>query len=755
MKRDREHLLQRYLRALDAGDLDAIAQILARAAEDPTLGEMIAEIHQEYAAPSMSPVHRLNGHDPVKEIQPMTPLVMPQTRRNPAYWSLPIAAAITLLLAALILRPNLSMFTLTTDTPQPITSENIAQLTLTDTFGNGQIDSIAVSPDGTTLALATSRGLILHDTADWTAAPRPLTTIPVTQVVYNRAGTQIAGFVDNTLTLWDAETGETLAEWEAALPRYQLLGFSPDDSVIAIVECAQPDDHRFCVAFQVVFWQIDQRTEVNRIVIDRSAVNFQINADWTYLFYVTNQNEVSDLYRIDLGTSAQAVIFTGEFYLNWYFVIGDALYLWQDSDQLMVYDLGTLAPREQVRLERGLLNVLVHPQDASQRLFVDFNNRLSILGQGEPIHIPQLGTLLHQAIRDPQGAWFATLSESGLLNVRDWDTGAILHTFTQYGSDYTVLGIAGDRVVASTSETIGTTRLWDLNTRQEMIIGPIDQTTLAHFIPLTGTILYAQVEADPANAITIHRLDPATSESREVGIQRVNQGWWIGSSVDHPVFFTGVTGALTRLDTDERLRLDADFNFDQRAKVALSPDGRWFVGSVCLERMEFVQGEPYSPNECYQSELRLWDLTTQAPPILLAGNAYRHTLAPVFSADGQTIAGITCQSISRDQTEYGYESTTCVDTLITLWEAESGEVIASFAADEIQGFPALALHRLADSSLLIAAQDGETLAFWQVIDGTGRFLYALNARGNTVTFSEDGTRVMTAGAGVMQVWQVR
>lgn len=482
MNLERERLLQRYLCALDVGDLEMITQILARAADDPALGEMIAEIHQEYSLSSTQPVHRLNGHPP-KELQPMTPLVMPQTRRNPAYWSLPIAAAITLLLAALILRPTLPMFTLTIDTPQPITAENLTRLTLIDTLGNGQIESIAVSPDGATLALATSRGLILHTSADWTAAPRPLSTTPVTQIVYNHAGTVIAGLVNNTLTLWDAETGEILAEWESALARYQILGFSPDDSTFAVVECAQPGDLRWCEAAQVVFWQIDQQVIGNTIPIDQSAVNFQISNDWTHLFYATHQNDVSHLYRINVETSAQAAIFTGQFYLDWYFVIGDALYLWQDSDQLMVYDLATLELREQLPLDRGLMNLLIHPTEANQRLIVDFSNRLTIFDQGEPIYIPQLGTSLRQSISDPRGAWFATLNEGGLLNVRAWENGEILHTFTQYGSDYSRVDLAGDRVVASTDETIGTTRQWDLTTGQETIIGPIDQTTLAHFIP--------------------------------------------------------------------------------------------------------------------------------------------------------------------------------------------------------------------------------------------------------------------------------
>lgn len=77
-------------------------------------------------------------------------------------------------------------------------------------FGKGDVRGIQYSPDGTRLAITTSIGIWLYDTAtDREVALLTPYTRSIDRGVFSPDSTTIAGASDESMVrLWDAETGE-------------------------------------------------------------------------------------------------------------------------------------------------------------------------------------------------------------------------------------------------------------------------------------------------------------------------------------------------------------------------------------------------------------------------------------------------------------------------------------------------------------------------------------------------------------------
>jgi WD40 repeat protein len=133
------------------------------------------------------------------------------------------------------------------DTQHPlITADNAGQLTRLAVLGRGWINQIAWSPDGTTLAVGSSAGVWLHDTANLAAAPRFLETRADTwSVAFSPDGRWLAtGGRDMSVRVWELDAVNS--DGASAQPLYDLecrlgdwgkavesLAFNPDGTVLA------------------------------------------------------------------------------------------------------------------------------------------------------------------------------------------------------------------------------------------------------------------------------------------------------------------------------------------------------------------------------------------------------------------------------------------------------------------------------------------------------------------------------------------
>ena len=102
-------------------------------------------------------------------------------------------------------------------------------------LGKGGINEIQYSPDGTRLAVASSIGIWLYDTATLQEVAL-LTghTGSVNSAAYSPEGNTIAsGSDDTTIRLWDAVTGEHIRTLKGHTGTVLSVSFSPDGRIIA------------------------------------------------------------------------------------------------------------------------------------------------------------------------------------------------------------------------------------------------------------------------------------------------------------------------------------------------------------------------------------------------------------------------------------------------------------------------------------------------------------------------------------------
>lgn len=116
---------------------------------------------------------------------------------------------------------------------EPITAENADRLVQVGRLGNGVVREMAWSPDGSTLAIATSLGVWVHD-ADHPDDPPVLLEMDAGASSVAASNTLIAaGSDDGTVHVWDIDTQEQRARLEGHLYYVGSITFSADGSLLA------------------------------------------------------------------------------------------------------------------------------------------------------------------------------------------------------------------------------------------------------------------------------------------------------------------------------------------------------------------------------------------------------------------------------------------------------------------------------------------------------------------------------------------
>lgn len=116
---------------------------------------------------------------------------------------------------------------------QPITPANAAQLAQLARLGNGVVRSLAWSPDGSTLAVASSIGVWLYDADNPDSTPALVEMEAGTSSVAISEAHLAAGSDDGTVHIWDSAALEPLATFESHLYAVGSLTFSVDGSLLA------------------------------------------------------------------------------------------------------------------------------------------------------------------------------------------------------------------------------------------------------------------------------------------------------------------------------------------------------------------------------------------------------------------------------------------------------------------------------------------------------------------------------------------
>jgi WD40 repeat protein/tetratricopeptide (TPR) repeat protein len=133
--------------------------------------------------------------------------------------------------------PTLAVSLAGTPVAQPveaITPENAERVTQLARWGQGMLYGMALSPDGSLLAVATSLGIYLHDATTLDQVRLIQTGVWIFSVAFSPDGQMLAsGADDGTTQLWQVSDGLLLDTLEGHANRVNGVAFSPDGEVLA------------------------------------------------------------------------------------------------------------------------------------------------------------------------------------------------------------------------------------------------------------------------------------------------------------------------------------------------------------------------------------------------------------------------------------------------------------------------------------------------------------------------------------------
>ena len=122
------------------------------------------------------------------QVAKLEPTVVPQ----PTVGTSPTVAAAVTGVPSPTTAPTNTPVPTATPVPIPITVDNAGNLTEAARWGKGKVLDLAYSPDGKILALATTIGLYLYNTADWSEARFIDTGVALGCLAYSPDGAMVA-----------------------------------------------------------------------------------------------------------------------------------------------------------------------------------------------------------------------------------------------------------------------------------------------------------------------------------------------------------------------------------------------------------------------------------------------------------------------------------------------------------------------------------------------------------------------------------
>ncbi|MCL4252534.1 MAG: PD40 domain-containing protein [Anaerolineae bacterium] len=194
----------------------------------------------------------------------------------------------------------------TDDTTPIITPENARSLRLSHTIGDGRINEAVYSPDGQTIAVASTSGAWLYDADNLQADPILLAghTDPIRRVIFSPSGRRLAGIGGNKAFMWYIPTRELWFSWNVGLDISDITFDADDLRLIATSD------------YGATIWVWSARDGALLGRIDRSTFETPssfslglsaLHPDNTSLFatiYSLNNRRINGLWTFDIQTLA-------------------------------------------------------------------------------------------------------------------------------------------------------------------------------------------------------------------------------------------------------------------------------------------------------------------------------------------------------------------------------------------------------------------------------------------------------------------
>ncbi|MDX2138485.1 MAG: hypothetical protein SF123_10355 [Chloroflexota bacterium] len=190
------------------------------------------------------------------------------------------------------------------DDLQPITPENVANLELLSVLGKGRIYEAADwSPDGSTIAVGSARGILLFNAADLQAAPRLLlfadlqSAASISEVQYSPDGSQIVAVRGSDVYFWDVSVGN-LTHIYRGEESIGAISFSPDLRTLALA--TEQGVLGSLYLLDLTTWDIDEPSTLIAPMTDLAY-----SPDGRYVVYSTGNDWSNQLFAYDLVTKTE------------------------------------------------------------------------------------------------------------------------------------------------------------------------------------------------------------------------------------------------------------------------------------------------------------------------------------------------------------------------------------------------------------------------------------------------------------------
>lgn len=593
---------------------------------------------------------------------------------------------------------------------QPITPDNAARLERLMVLGRGAINTLEYAPDGETLAVATTTGVYLHDTASWEREPVLLGDQGgnVTTLAYSDDGTRLATAYTDGVRVWDAQQNQVLVHITESLAdsaNVTLLDFSADGQTLRAFACPEPINRLTCDDYHIYVWDIATGETwldfpVNqKLFPGMTPPVFSPDDQWVVIadapgnimFYDMNTGGVVLTFAIKYTMTVNDMVFTLD---SQHLILigagfggqgGQATY-WRVQDLIdhQPHMLSELTPVRTVQINNSIVSQaawtgehewilsatadMVTLRDAASETIVQtFASRITSMS-AEVRLSPDAQTVI---VRTP----------GSMLQIWDVVAGTLTTEITAYGSRGNTAQFDSSRSVMLNipGYSEGVMHIWSLDGTTPAD-APNPTTIMIQAdggsIPVSDAALY---ETEDGQRIVAYMGDIYVPE-RTRGIWRYNlealsTAFWMESDQftrGRPSF--RADGTMQRLREagnsrrwlvintpvgDEYTRtLELGSDDALRSSAAFSPDGRLLVASIC-QNWSF----------CNADEIRIWDTLTgrllARLDLKIIGLAVRSNDVLYFSPDGRYLAAHTCYRPALDTLS---DQRVCYDGKVRLWD---------------------------------------------------------------------------------------